>query len=180
MNAFLHSVKKGSISQEKAQDVSRTIGRLIFDLFDLDYCEYKASLILQEISNKTKRSSFEELLNTLDTENAVRTFEEQEVVSLIQRIDFKDIDDEIIRNSVKIIAQHFDVVMCYAFSGLNNLPRNIKHSICTEFLSLMQRDMRWPEEIMEEISSSIIDIILSNEEELTEDVDNTMSFGGGK
>ncbi len=37
INAFLQSVKTDSISQKKLQDISKVIGRLMFDLFDLDY-----------------------------------------------------------------------------------------------------------------------------------------------
>ncbi|MCR9192592.1 MAG: hypothetical protein NXI01_08030, partial [Gammaproteobacteria bacterium] len=182
INAFLQSVKRGSISEDKLEGISRTIGQLMFDLFDLDYYEYKASLILQEISNKTKRSGFEELLNAMDTADAVKIFErqEQEIENALERKNLKKVNDEIVENSERMVAQHFDILMRHAFSSLHYLPQEAKHSICSEFLRLMKKDMRWPEEIMEEISASIVSMVLCDEEEVTENLDSTMLLGGKK
>ena len=44
----------------------------------------------------------------------------------------------------------------------------------------MQKNMHWPEEIIEEISPLIIDQILSDEEAMMEDLSKAMSFGGKK
>lgn len=179
VNAFLQSVKTGSISEEKLQTISRTIGRLMFDLFDLNYFEYKASLILHEIPNKTKRIVFEQLISTRGTEHAVLMFEDQAKKSTTEGVNLTEINNEIIRNSVKMIFQHFDIVMRHAFFMLDKLPLENKQIILVEFLNQVQINMHWPKEIMEEIAPIIIEMVL-NEEEMVEDLAINKSFGGRK
>lgn len=180
INAFLQSVKTDSISQKKLQDISKVIGRLMFDLFDLNYYEYRASLILQAITNKEKRGDFEQLINTMGAEQAVGVLGEQEKASTTERVNLRKINNEISENAIEIVSQHLDIVMRHAFSSLKSLPREAKHIICVEFLGFMQKNMHWPEEIMEEISPLIIDKILSDEEAMIEDLSQAMSFGGKK
>ena len=168
INAFLQAVKTGSISQERLQDISKVISRLVFDLFDLDYHEYKASLILQNIFNKATRSRFEQLLNTMSTEETIEAFLVEQGENLVQEFDLVDIEQEIIRNSTKIILQHFDIVMGHAFSSLNSLPLEIRRTICAEFLNHMQRNMHWPEAAVQRMTSSVIDSWLIEEEDMTD------------
>ena len=145
----------------------------MFDLFDLDYHEYKASLILQNIFNKATRSRFEQLLNTMSTEETIEAFLVEQGENLVQEFDLVDIEQEIIRNSTKIILQHFDIVMGHAFSSLNSLPLEIRRTICAEFLNHMQRNMHWPEAAVQRMTSSVIDSWLIEEEDMTD----AMCFG---
>ena len=111
VNAFIHSVKTDKVSQERQQDISKTIGRLVFDLFDLDYHEYKASLMLQNISNKVTRNRFEQLLNAMSAEEAIQAFSTEQGINLVQEFDSDDIERESIKDSTQMVLQHFDVVM---------------------------------------------------------------------
>ncbi len=176
VNAFIHSVKTDKVSQERQQDISKTIGRLVFDLFDLDYHEYKASLMLQNISNKVTRNRFEQLLNAMSAEEAIQAFSTEQGINLVQEFDSDDIERESIKDSTQMVLQHFDVVMGYAFSTLNSLPIEIRRAICAEFLNHMQNHMHWPESAVQKITSSVIESWL----DIREDEIDAMRFGASK
>ena len=176
VNAFIHSVKTDKVSQERQQDISKTIGRLVFDLFDLDYHEYKASLMLQNISNKVTRNRFEQLLNAMSAEEAIQAFSTEQGINLVQEFDLDDIERESIKDSTQMVLQHFDVVMGYAFSTLNSLPIEIRRTICAEFLNHMQNHMHWPESAVQKITSSVIESWL----DIREDEIDAMRFGASK
>lgn len=176
VRAFIQSVKADKISQEKQQYISKIIGRLVFDLFDLDYHEYTASLILQRITNKSIRDRFEKLFNDMSTELAIKVFWAEQGANLVQDFDLNDIEREIIKNSITIVLQHFDIVMGHAFSSLNSLPIELKRTICTEFLNHMQHHMHWPEATMQSMASDVIKEWLDSRED---EVD-VMSFGARK
>ena len=89
--ALGQSVKSDKVSQERQQDISKTIGRLVFDLFDLDYHEYKASLILQRTANKTTRSRLEQLLSTRSEAEAIQDFLKEQQTNSVPELDFEDI-----------------------------------------------------------------------------------------
>ena len=176
VNTFLQSVKTGSIGQEKLQEISKVIGRLVFDLFDLDYHEYKASLMLQNIANKATRDQFGQLLNVMSAEDAIRCFLEQQGASFVQELNLTDIERKSIRNSTEIVLQHFDIVMGHAFSSLNRLPIELRHTICTEFLNHMQNHAHWPETAIQNIASDVIRAWLDTHE----DQASTMNLGARK
>ena len=176
VNAFMQSVKSDKVSQERQQDISKTIGRLVFDLFDLDYHEYKASLILQSTVNKTTRSRLEQLLSTRSEAEAIQDFLKEQQTNSVPELDFEDIERKIIRNSMAIVLQHFDIVMGHAFSSLNSLPIELRRTICTEFLNHMQHHMHWPETTIQSMASDVIEEWLDNRE----DEADVMSFGAIK
>lgn len=164
VNAFIQAVKTDRVGQEKLQDISKIIGRLVFDLFDLDYHEYKVSLILQGTTNKAARSRLEQLLITRSEEEAIQDFLKEQQTNSVPELDFEDIEKKIIRNSIAIVLQHFDIVMRYAFSNLNSLPIELKRTICTEFLSHMQQHMHWPETTIQSMVSDVIEEWLDTRE----------------
>ena len=174
--ALGQSVKSDKVSQERQQDISKTIGRLVFDLFDLDYHEYKASLILQSTANKTTRSRLEQLLSTRSEAEAIQDFLKEQQTNSVPELDFEDIERKIIRNSMAIVLQHFDIVMGHAFSSLNSLPIELRRTICTEFLNHMQHHMHWPETTIQSMVSDVIEEWLDNREDEAE----VMSFGAIK
>ena len=176
VNAFMQSVKSDKVSQERQQDISKTIGRLVFDLFDLDYHEYKASLILQSTVNKTTRRRLEQLLSTRSEAEAIQDFLKEQQTNSVPELDFEDIERKIIRNSMAIVLQHFDIVMGHAFSSLNSLPIELRRTICTEFLNHMQHHMHWPETTIQSMASDVIEEWLDNRE----DEADVMSFGAIK
>ena len=176
VNAFMQSVKSDKVSQERQQDISKTIGRLVFDLFDLDYHEYKASLILQSTANKTTRSRLEQLLSTRSEEKAIQDFLKEQQPNSVPELDFEDIERKIIRNSIAIVLQHFDIVMGHAFSSLNSLPIELRRTICTEFLNHMQHHMHWTETTIQSMASDVIEEWLDTRE----DEADIMSFGARK
>ena len=165
VNAFMQSVKSDKVSQERQQDISKTIGRLVFDLFDLDYHEYKASLILQSTVNKTTRSRLEQLLSTRSEAEAIQDFLKEQQTNSVPELDFEDIERKIIRNSMAIVLQHFDIVMGHAFSSLNSLPIELRRTICTEFLNHMQHHMHWPETTIQSMASDVIEEWLDTRED---------------
>jgi hypothetical protein len=176
VNAFMQSVKADKISQEGQQDISKIIGRLVFDLFDLDYHEYKASLMLQSITNKVTRNQFEQMLNGMSAEAAIQCFSTEQATSPTQELDLKEIDKEILENSIEIVSQHFDIVMCHAFSSFNRLPIEMRRTICDEFLNHMQNHMHWPEGAIQRMAPRIANLVLDTEEDMT----IAMPFGSRK
>ena len=165
VNAFMQSVKSDKISQERQQDISKIIGRLVFDLFDLNYHEYKASLVLQGTTNKTTRSRLEQLLSTRSEAEAIQDFLKEKQTNSVPELDFEDIERKIIRNSMAIVLQHFDIVMGHAFSSLNTLPIELRRTICTEFLNHMQYQMHWPKTTIQSMVSDVIEEWLDTRED---------------
>jgi len=163
--AFIQSVKTGRVGQERQQDISKIIGRLLFDLFDLDYHEYKASLMLQNISNEVTRNLFNQLLNTMSAEEAIQRFSVTRGDAHVQTI-LRKVEKECIDNSTKMVLQHFDIVMGYAFSSLNSLPMEMRYTICNEFLNHMQHRMHWPETAIQQMASDAIDLWLDTRENM--------------
>ena len=176
INAFIQSFKANSISQEKFESISKVLGRLLFDLFDFDYYEYKAALIVKAIANKDKRSNFEQLVYTIGAERAIGVWCEQEKITVSERVDLRKINNEILENAIEIVSQHFDIVMHHAFSSFKRLPLEAKHIIYIEFLGFMQKNMNWPEQIMKEISPLIIDRILGDEELTMKNLSETFLY----
>lgn len=158
VRAFIQSFKTDKISKERQQAISKIIGRLVFDLFDLDYHKYKASLILQSITSKAIRNRFEQLLNEMSTEAAIQVFWAEQTINL------KSVEEESITDCIKIVLQHFDIVMRHAFSNLGSLPVVLRYIICTEFLNHLQCHMHWPEVAVQRMASSVIDSWLEEEE----------------
>lgn len=176
VRAFIQSFKTDKISQERQQAISKIIGRLVFDLFDLDYHEYKASLILQSITSKAIRNRFEQLLNEMSTEAAIQVFWAEQEANLVQEFDLNDIEKEIIKNGIQMILQHFDIVMGHAFSNLNSLPTELQYTIRTEFLIRMQHHMNWSETTIQSMASSVIQEYLDT----LKDETDAISFGARK
>lgn len=176
VNAFMQSVKSDKVSQERQQDISKIIGRLVFDLFDLDYYEYKASLILQSTANKDTRSRLEQLLSTRSEAEAIQDFLKEQQTNSVPELDFENIERKIIGNSKEIVLQHFDIVMGHAFSSIYSLPAELRRTICTEFLNHMQHQMHWPETTIQIMASYVIEEWLGTRK----DEADVMSFGAIK
>ena len=183
-------------SSTSSADVSDTIAKHIFTLFDFDYYEYTSSAILSKIETavleemkdlekflpkpkKGKRLTEEQMaerseitdkivackkvleilsdiedMETLeerwDALMNIRSDKQHSINMLISRIAIDDVASQIsevlenIRNKApEIIAQHLDIVMNHAFSGLKDLPEAEWDAVCRKFNTMVGSLFHW-------------------------------------
>lgn len=133
------------------------IGALVFDLFDLDFHEYRAFLLLNELDSSSEKSNLKEFQTLLTTKGmtTVHAFENFCASNNVKK-QLKIVDKKIYSNATQIIEKHFDAVIRHAFPNINSLPLEAKEVIYTKFFQLMQSKMSWQPDKIDAIKHDIM------------------------
>lgn len=123
----------------------------MFNLFDFDYCEYKASLLLQVDLSKEEKKTFIQLLKTQDAGNALENI--GKTLNVVPKL--RAVNEQLPDSALEILTRHLSIITQYAFPKLNDLPAVDKRIIFNHFLDLMREQRHWPESIVDDMRHKI-------------------------
>lgn len=127
-----------------------TTSDLMFELFDFNYYEYKAALILQNLPKEFSKinQEFSKSLAQHGAEQAIKDFpnlisslknpEQKKMKKILQSVDTLISD-----NSPNIVKQHLKLIMQHAFPRLSRLPIEDQQVVFQRFFERMQTEMKW-------------------------------------
>lgn len=136
----------------------RIIADLMFELFDFNYFEYKAALILQNLPKEFSKIShdFSEMLEQHGAEKAIKDF--PKLISLLTKPEQKQInkilqstETKIRDNAPNIVGQHMKLIMQHAFPRLSRLSNGDQQVVFEQFFERMKTDMQWSENDLNDI-----------------------------